>query len=127
MALFQKNDAETDAIELENIDLDEGKIFNDFNLLLTVFFIFINVISKYLLALLVNIIQIIYYNHFFLTVGNIFSDKQVKGIEDHKPVNQSEVKWELDDYQLKQLEKLGLGDNNNEEDYISRQRKKQET
>ena len=38
VALFQKNDAETDAIELENIDLDEGKIFNDFNLLLTVFF-----------------------------------------------------------------------------------------
>ena len=38
VALFRKNDAETDAIELENIDLDEGKIFNDFNLLLTVFF-----------------------------------------------------------------------------------------
>jgi hypothetical protein len=66
-------------------------------------------------------IELLCYNHYFLTVGNIFTDKQIKGIEDHKPVNQSEVKWELDDYQLKQLEKLGLGDNNIEEDYISRQ------
>ena len=38
VALFRKKDAETDGIELENIDLDEGNIFNDFNLLLTVFF-----------------------------------------------------------------------------------------
>ena len=65
--------------------------------------------------------ELLCYNDYFLTVGNIFTDKQIKGIEDHKPVNQSEVKWELDDYQLKQLEKLGLGDNNIEEDYISRQ------
>ena len=67
-------------------------------------------------------IELLCYNHYFLTVGNIFTDKQIKGIEDHKPINQSEVKWELDDYQLEQLEKLGLGDNKpNEEDYISRQ------
>ena len=66
-------------------------------------------------------IELLCYNHYFLTVGDIFTDKQIKGIEDHKPVNQSTVEWELDDYQLKQLEKLGLGDNNIEEDYISRQ------
>ena len=65
-------------------------------------------------------IELLCYNHYFLTVGDIFTDKQIKGIEDHKPVNQSEVKWELDDYQLKQLEKLGLGDIKDEEDYISR-------
>ncbi len=41
-------------------------------------------------------------------------------IEDHKPVNQSTVEWELDDYQLQQLEKLGLSDTKNEDDYISR-------
>ena len=46
--------------------------------------------------------------------------KKIKGIEDHKPVNQSTVEWELDDYQLKQLEKLGLSDTKNEDDYISR-------
>jgi len=65
-------------------------------------------------------IELLCYNHYFLTVGDIFTDKQIKGIEDHKPVNQSTVEWELDDYQLKQLEKLGLSDTKNEDDYISR-------
>ena len=65
-------------------------------------------------------IELLCYNHYFLTVGDIFTDKQIKGIEDHKPVNQSAVEWELDDYQLQQLEKLGLGDNKDEENYISR-------
>ena len=65
-------------------------------------------------------IELLCYNHYFLTVGDIFTDKQIKGIEDHKPVNQSEVKWELDDYQLKQLEKLGLGNSTKDEDYIPR-------
>ena len=65
-------------------------------------------------------IELLCYNHYFLTVGDIFTNKQIKGIEDHKPVNQSTVEWELDDYQLQQLEKLGLGDNKDDEDYISR-------
>jgi hypothetical protein len=65
-------------------------------------------------------IELLCYNHYFLTVGDIFTNKQIKGIEDHKPVNQSTVEWELDDYQLQQLEKLGLGDSKNENDYISR-------
>ena len=65
-------------------------------------------------------IELLCYNHYFLTVGDIFTDKQIKGIEDHKPVNQSVVEWELDDYQLQQLEKLGLGDTKSEDDYISR-------
>ncbi len=65
-------------------------------------------------------IELLCYNHYFLTVGDIFTDKQIKGIEDHKPVNQGNVEWELDDYQLQQLEKLGLGNSNDEEDYISR-------
>ena len=51
-------------------------------------------------------------------VGDIFSDKQIKGIEDHVPVNQSEVEWEMDDYTRQRLEELGLGDDP-EEDYIS--------
>ena len=65
-------------------------------------------------------IELLCYNHYFLTVGDIFTNKQIKSIEDHKPVNQSTVEWELDDYQLQQLEKLGLGDNKDDEDYISR-------
>ena len=66
-------------------------------------------------------IELLCYNHYFLTVGDIFTDKQIKGIEDHKPVNQGNVEWELDDYQLEQLEKLGLSDNDkDDENYISR-------
>ena len=65
-------------------------------------------------------IELLCYNHYFLTVGDIFTDKQIKGIEDHKPVNQGKVEWELDDYHLEQLEKLGLGSNKDEENYISR-------
>ena len=53
-------------------------------------------------------VQLLCYNHYFLTVGDIFSDKQIKGIEDHVPVNQSEVEWEMDDYTRQRLIELGL-------------------
>ena len=55
-------------------------------------------------------IELLCYNHYFLQVGDIFSDKQIKGIEDHVPTYQSDVEWELDDYQLQRLEELGLID-----------------
>tara|TARA_R100000734_G_C3307742_1_gene98320 strand:+ start:416 stop:1042 length:627 start_codon:yes stop_codon:yes gene_type:complete len=53
-------------------------------------------------------IELLCYNHYFLTVGDIFTDKQIKGIEDHVPVNQGNVEWELDDYQKQRLIELGL-------------------
>lgn len=53
-------------------------------------------------------IELLCYNHYFLTVGDIFTEKQVKNIEDHVPVNQGEVEWELDDYQKQRLIELGL-------------------
>jgi len=55
-------------------------------------------------------IELLCYNHYFLQVGDIFSDKQIKGIEDHVPTYESEVTWELDDYQRQRLEELGLMD-----------------
>ncbi len=61
-------------------------------------------------------IELLCYNHYFLQVGDIFSDKQIKGIEDHVPTYQSDVEWELDDYQKQQLERLGLGDPTDESD-----------
>ena len=64
-------------------------------------------------------IELLCYNCYFLTIGDIFNDKQIKGLEDHKPINNSEVNWELDDYQKQRLEELGLGDEP-EDDYISR-------
>ena len=53
-------------------------------------------------------VELLCYNHYFLTVGDIFSDKQVQGIEDYKPVNEGLVTWEVDDYHLKRLSELGL-------------------
>ena len=64
-------------------------------------------------------IELLCYNCYFLTVGDIFNEKQIQGLEDHKPVNNSNVSWELDDYQKQRLEELGLGDEP-EDDYISR-------
>ena len=43
-------------------------------------------------------IELLCYNCYFLTIGDIFNEKQIKGLEDHKPVNNSEIDWELDDY-----------------------------
>ena len=62
-------------------------------------------------------IQFLCYNCFYLTIGDIFTDKQVKGIEDHKPVSKGEVTWELDDYQTQRLKELGLGGDDEGEDY----------
>ena len=53
-------------------------------------------------------IELLCYNHYFLTVGDIFSDKQIKGIEDYVSVNQAEVEWEMDDYTRQRLIELGL-------------------
>lgn len=61
-------------------------------------------------------IEFLCYNHYFLTVGDIFSDKQVQGIEDYKPVNEGSVSWEVDEYHLKRLTELGLN-SSDPEDY----------
>jgi hypothetical protein len=60
-------------------------------------------------------IELLCYNHYFLNVGDIFTDKQIEGIEDHKPVNQGKVDWEVDDYHLQRLKELGLGDDDDDE------------
>ena len=64
-------------------------------------------------------IELLCYNHYFLQVGDIFNEKQVKAIEDHVPTYQNEVDWELDEYQKKRLEELGLGDNDDSDDPYS--------
>ena len=66
-------------------------------------------------------IELLCYNHYFLNVGDIFTDKQIEGIEDHKPVNQGKVDWEIDDYHLQRLKELGLGDDDDDDfDIVSR-------
>jgi hypothetical protein len=55
------------------------------------------------------------YNCYYLTIGDVFDNKQIEGIEDHKPVNQSNVDWELDDYTKQRLKELGLGDDDEDD------------
>ena len=61
-------------------------------------------------------LEMLCYNCYYLFIGDIFSDKQLEGFEDHKPLNQSEFDWEMDDYTLQRLKELGLGDDDNEDD-----------
>jgi len=54
-------------------------------------------------------LEILCYNCYFLTVGNIFTDKQIEQMEEHKPINHGhDADWQLDDYQAQRLKELGL-------------------
>ena len=69
-------------------------------------------------------IELLCYNHYFLTVGDIFTDKDVKQIESHQEHNSTtdKVEWEVDDYHLQRLRELGLNDEEEDDvnQYISR-------
>ena len=68
-------------------------------------------------------VQLLCYNHYFLTVGDIFNDKDVKQIEtkqEHFGTTEK-VEWEVDDYHLQRLKELGLDDGEDDvNQYISR-------
>jgi hypothetical protein len=60
-------------------------------------------------------LELMCYNHYFLYVGNIFTDKQIQHIEDYNPSTfQSDSTWELDDYYKNHLQNLGVIDNDSE-------------
>ena len=69
-------------------------------------------------------VQLLCYNHYFLTVGDIFNDKDVKQIESKQEHfgTSEKVEWEVDDYHLQRLKELGLDgdDENDPNQYISR-------
>jgi len=62
-------------------------------------------------------IQFLCYNCYYLSIGDLFTNKQIESIEDHKPVSKGEVDWELDDYQTQRLKELGLGSDDEDDDY----------
>ena len=69
-------------------------------------------------------VQLLCYNHYFLTVGDIFNAKDIKQIEskqEHYGTSES-VEWEVDDYHLQRLKELGLGDDDDDDPnkYVSR-------
>jgi len=60
------------------------------------------------------------YNCYYLLIGDIFNNKQIEDIEDHKPLNSGEIDWELDPYTEQRLKELGLGDSDGDDlDIIS--------
>jgi hypothetical protein len=69
-------------------------------------------------------IELLCYNHYFLTVGDIFTEKDVKQIESHQEHvgTTDKVEFEVDEYHLQRLRELGLGDNDEDDvnQYISR-------
>ena len=75
--------------------------------------------SNYLL----DNIELLCYNHYFLTVGDIFNDKDIKQIESHKEHTgtSEKIEWEVDEYHLQRLKELGLDDDEDDvNQYISR-------
>jgi hypothetical protein len=53
-------------------------------------------------------VEMLCYNCYYLSVGELFTDKQIEGMEDHKPTNNTQVDWEVDDYTLERFKELGL-------------------
>jgi hypothetical protein len=55
-------------------------------------------------------IRFLCYNCYFLNIGNIFNQKDIQQLETHNPIQGTSeaIDFQLDDYQLEQLEKLGL-------------------
>ena len=67
-----------------------------------------------------NNIEFLCYNCYFLNVGDIFTAKQIQGIEDYKDTPKTqEVKWEMDDNTYEHFKSLGLTDELNDDDFIS--------
>lgn len=67
-------------------------------------------------------IELLCYNHYFLLVDNIFTPKDTEQIESHIPLSNTTdaVNWEVDDYHLQHLRDLGLEDEDDPDQYISR-------
>ena len=53
-------------------------------------------------------LEMLCYNCYFIQIGDIFSDKQLEGLEEHLIKNESKVDWEVDDYTQQRLKELGL-------------------
>jgi hypothetical protein len=53
-------------------------------------------------------VELLCYNCYFLYIGNVLSDKQIVGLEDYVPHNQSQVDWEIDESYIEHLQSLGL-------------------
>ena len=61
------------------------------------------------------------YNCYFLYIGDVFNEKQIKNIEEDAPVKKDDtVDWEMDENMLEHFREIGLADEDDAEDYIAR-------
>jgi len=69
-------------------------------------------------------LELLCYNDYFLTVGNVFTDVDEKQIESAQDLYNTtdKVEWEVDEYHLQRLRELGLEDDTEDDtnQYISR-------
>jgi len=65
--------------------------------------------------------QLSCYNCYFLRLGNVFNDKDIESLEGHQTVYKTSeaVDFQLDDYQKKRLDELGLWDKKVDDDPYS--------
>ena len=69
-------------------------------------------------------LEMLCYNCYFLYVGNMFSDKQIKSLEDaNAPLIKEQADWEIDDNFLQHFKDIGLEKDDNYlegDEYISK-------
>jgi len=51
-------------------------------------------------------IQLLCYNCYYLQIGDLFTGKQLEGMEDHVSKNESKVDWEVDDYTAQRVREV---------------------
>jgi hypothetical protein len=63
-------------------------------------------------------LHLLCYNCYYLFIGNIFTDKDMKQLEEHIPLRETTdaIDFQLESWQLEQLGKLGLSDEKEEDD-----------
>ena len=82
--------------------------------------VILNFKDKNKMNLKIENLELLCYNCYFLHIGDVFNEKQVKNIEEDAPVKKDDqVDWEMDDNMLEHFKDIGLVEDD-EEDYIAR-------
>lgn len=65
-------------------------------------------------------VELLCYNCYYLYIGDVFNNNQIKHIQEDKPLPKTEqIDWELDDYMKDHFKEIGLMEDD-EDDYIAR-------
>jgi hypothetical protein len=66
-------------------------------------------------------LEFLCYNCYYLYIADVFTNKQIEAVEDHRSVSNGDIDWELDDYHLERLKELGLYEDKKDDgsEYIS--------